>query len=344
MHPFAPPDQPPSAPGAAPPFSPSGHPSGPRAADWEDLRRRRRTMRTVRWVMVSVGLVGGLLLMAAGATLAGAIIGGLAVARGVVCSTWADRCADGTDRGPDRPRPHTPRRAADRMTRRRAKLRHGLRRRRAAARSRASSCWSGRRRRASRTWAAEQFAPDEIVSSDRLRAVVGHGEDDLDATADAFALLDTIVEHRLARRLTTVVDTLGLDDDRRRRYREQAAAHGVPCVVVASTSTPRSAGPATGPRPAPCRPPPSSSSSVGGPRCGRELDDEGFDLVLRPEPVRHVAEHLALVGAARRRAARADRSACGSACTSRPSRGTTSPAACGPRSSRPSRPASTACG
>src|SRR3954453_9751576 len=76
------------------------------------------------------------------------------------------------------------------------------------------------------TWAEAQFAPDEIVSSDRLRAVVGHGEDDLDATADAF------VERRLARGLTTVVDTLGLDHDRRRGYREQAAAHGVPCVAV----------------------------------------------------------------------------------------------------------------
>ena len=51
------------------------------------------------------------------------------------------------------------------------------------------------------TWAEAQFEPDEIVSSDRLRAVVGHGEDDLDATADAFALLDTIVDRRLSRGL-----------------------------------------------------------------------------------------------------------------------------------------------
>ena len=32
------------------------------------------------------------------------------------------------------------------------------------------------------TWAAAHFAADEIVSSDRLRAVVGYAEDDLDAT------------------------------------------------------------------------------------------------------------------------------------------------------------------
>jgi hypothetical protein len=84
MHTFPPPDQPPSSPGAPPPFGRSGHPSGPRAAAREDLRRRRRNLRTLRWVMVGIGLVGGLLLMAAGATLTGAIIAGLAVARGVV--------------------------------------------------------------------------------------------------------------------------------------------------------------------------------------------------------------------------------------------------------------------
>src|SRR5260221_10255609 len=82
------------------------------------------------------------------------------------------------------------------------------------------------------TWAASQFAPTEIVSSDGLRAVVGHGEDDLDASVDAFALLDTIIERRLGRGLTTVVDTLGLDPERRRRYRDVADRHGVECVAV----------------------------------------------------------------------------------------------------------------
>jgi hypothetical protein len=32
-----------------------------------------------------------------------------------------------------------------------------------------------------------------VVSSDRLRSLVGSGEHDLDASADAFALLDQIV-------------------------------------------------------------------------------------------------------------------------------------------------------
>jgi AAA domain len=52
-------------------------------------------------------------------------------------------------------------------------------------------------------WAAEHYRPDEVVSSDRLRVLVGSGEHDLDASADAFALLDQIVAARLRRGLST---------------------------------------------------------------------------------------------------------------------------------------------
>ena len=44
------------------------------------------------------------------------------------------------------------------------------------------------------TWAAQRYRAQEVVSSDALRSVVGSGENDLDASADAFALLDTIVD------------------------------------------------------------------------------------------------------------------------------------------------------
>jgi len=81
-------------------------------------------------------------------------------------------------------------------------------------------------------WAAEHYRADEVVSSDRLRALVGSGEHDLDASADAFALLDLIVAARLRRGLTAVVDTLGLDAARRRGYLEWARASGLPAVAV----------------------------------------------------------------------------------------------------------------
>jgi alkanesulfonate monooxygenase SsuD/methylene tetrahydromethanopterin reductase-like flavin-dependent oxidoreductase (luciferase family)/predicted kinase len=81
-------------------------------------------------------------------------------------------------------------------------------------------------------WAAEHYGPHEVVSSDRLRAVVGSGEHDLEASADAFALLDHIVAARLRRGLTAVVDTLGLDPARRRSYLELARISGMPAVAV----------------------------------------------------------------------------------------------------------------
>jgi alkanesulfonate monooxygenase SsuD/methylene tetrahydromethanopterin reductase-like flavin-dependent oxidoreductase (luciferase family)/predicted kinase len=82
------------------------------------------------------------------------------------------------------------------------------------------------------TWAAAHFPPDAVVSSDGLRALVGAGEDDVTASADAFALLDQIVALRAGRRLTTVVDTLGLDDERRAAWRDLAGRSGLPCVAV----------------------------------------------------------------------------------------------------------------
>ena len=82
------------------------------------------------------------------------------------------------------------------------------------------------------TWAQRWFAPHQVVSSDGLRALVGEGEHDMAASKDAFALLDTVVERRLGRRLTTVIDTLGLDAGQRARYRELAAAAGLPCFAV----------------------------------------------------------------------------------------------------------------
>ncbi|MFC5008341.1 LLM class flavin-dependent oxidoreductase [Dactylosporangium cerinum] len=88
------------------------------------------------------------------------------------------------------------------------------------------------------TWAQTHFAADRIVSSDRLRALVGAGEDDITASADAFAVLDTVVAQRLRRRLTTVIDTLGLDAQRRAGWVAAAKAHGLPCVAIAFDTPP----------------------------------------------------------------------------------------------------------
>ncbi len=82
------------------------------------------------------------------------------------------------------------------------------------------------------TWAGRRFRPGEIVSSDELRSRVGTGAHDLDASADAFAVLERIAEARLRRGLTTVVDTLGFDLELRSRLSEVAATAGLPRVTV----------------------------------------------------------------------------------------------------------------
>ena len=81
-------------------------------------------------------------------------------------------------------------------------------------------------------WAEHRYLQREIVSADRLRAVAGSGEHDLDASADAFSLLDQIVAARTGRGLTAVVDTLGMDAGRRLGYQEAARRGGLPAVAV----------------------------------------------------------------------------------------------------------------
>ncbi len=82
------------------------------------------------------------------------------------------------------------------------------------------------------TWASQRYGPTEIVSSDALRAVVGSGPADLDASVEAFTLLDQIVAGRTKRGLTTVIDTLGLDRDRRQGYLATARVAGLPAIAV----------------------------------------------------------------------------------------------------------------
>ncbi|HET7846948.1 MAG TPA: LLM class flavin-dependent oxidoreductase, partial [Acidimicrobiia bacterium] len=82
------------------------------------------------------------------------------------------------------------------------------------------------------TWAQAHFRAEEIVSSDRLRALVGTGEDDQRASPAAFDILERIVAERVARGLTTVIDTLGFDIKRRSGWIELAHRSGIPVHVI----------------------------------------------------------------------------------------------------------------
>ena len=95
-----------------------------------------------------------------------------------------------------------------------------------------SSSWSVRPGPGSRPGQRRAIATSEVVSSDALRAVVGSGTADLDASDDAFRILDQIVEGRVARGLTVVIDTLGLDPVRRAVWAALARAGGLVTVAV----------------------------------------------------------------------------------------------------------------
>lgn len=82
------------------------------------------------------------------------------------------------------------------------------------------------------TWATRHFRDNEIVSSDALRAAVGIDETDRRAGTVAFELVNRIIEERIGRGLTTVVDTLGYDPDLRHRWIETAHASGIPAYAI----------------------------------------------------------------------------------------------------------------
>ena len=138
-------------------------------------------------------------------------------------------------------------------------------------------------------WAAQRYRPDEVVSSDRLRSLVGSGEHDLDASADAFALLDQIVAARLRRGLTAVVDTLGLDPARRRGYLELARGSGMPAVAVLVVTDPLECRRRNRARDRPV-PAPVLDAQLRRMRAATaEIEAEGWDLVIsaqtgQPEP------------------------------------------------------------
>ncbi len=151
------------------------------------------------------------------------------------------------------------------------------------------------------TWAEAHFPADQIVSSDRLRALVGAGEDDITASADALALLDTVLRQRLARRLTTVIDTLGLDADRRHGWLALAREHDLPCVAVAFDTPPAECRARNRERAKRIPADVLTGQLRAWSRTRELLKTENFDTVLAPAPVRVVpSAFVAATEAARR--------------------------------------------
>jgi len=132
--------------------------------------------------------------------------------------------------------------------------------------------------------------PASVLCADTLRGIVGEHELDLAASDDAFAILDRMLAMRMGRRLTTVVDTTGLDDARRRSYLELARASGVPAVAVRFATSAAECKRRNRER---AHPVPAKALDTMLRRfreVASSLDDEGWDLVI--EPSLWVMDHL----------------------------------------------------
>jgi protein phosphatase len=82
------------------------------------------------------------------------------------------------------------------------------------------------------TFAARNFLPTEVVSSDYCRALVSDDETDQTATFDAFAILHLIAGRRLARGRLTVVDATNVQERARKPLVELARRHYVRPVAI----------------------------------------------------------------------------------------------------------------
>jgi F420-dependent oxidoreductase-like protein len=135
------------------------------------------------------------------------------------------------------------------------------------------------------TWARAHFRDVQVVSSDDLRARVGESEVDQRASADAFAVLDRVVEARCRRGLLTVVDATSAEAERRASYVDVAHRYDRPVVAVVFDVPTREllARNRTRRDPVPQAVLRRQVRTLAAVRDG--LADEGFDRVVPPTPV-----------------------------------------------------------
>lgn len=142
------------------------------------------------------------------------------------------------------------------------------------------------------TWARSHFAPNEVVSSDALRAMVGIDEGDMAASTVAFELLERIVAERVGRKLTTVIDTTGLDPDQRRAWVEMAHEAELPVYAILFETAFESVDPINRTK---IHPVPKNVLRKQFSRFAKAMTsvpDEGFDGIHSSEPVRVVTAEL----------------------------------------------------
>jgi alkanesulfonate monooxygenase SsuD/methylene tetrahydromethanopterin reductase-like flavin-dependent oxidoreductase (luciferase family)/predicted kinase len=138
-------------------------------------------------------------------------------------------------------------------------------------------------------WAARAARePNEVVSSDDLRAAVGLHARDQRASKDAFDLLGRIVDARLRRGLTVIVDTTGLDASARATWLAAARARKRPAHAVVLDVPAAEVRRRNKQRPDPVPSKVVTSQLAALPAAVEAIEGEGFDGVHRltgDEPV-----------------------------------------------------------
>jgi protein phosphatase len=82
------------------------------------------------------------------------------------------------------------------------------------------------------TFAARQFAPDEVLSSDAYRALVSGDDANQKVSRVAFSILHRDLERRLLAGQLTVVDATNVEPRNRRELIRRAQAAGLPVVAL----------------------------------------------------------------------------------------------------------------
>jgi len=82
------------------------------------------------------------------------------------------------------------------------------------------------------TFAAKHFRPTQIVSSDQARALVCDDERDQRFSAQAFALVNCLLEQRLSINRLSVVDSTALTPPARKNLLDLARKYHVPAVAL----------------------------------------------------------------------------------------------------------------
>jgi protein phosphatase len=82
------------------------------------------------------------------------------------------------------------------------------------------------------TFAGRHFRPDEVVSSDALRAAIAGDATDQTRNRAVFGALERAVERRLGDSALTVVDATNLEAHARRSLLSIAARAGLPAIAI----------------------------------------------------------------------------------------------------------------